>query len=261
MRLLSNVSYRWYYVWRRNLDVNLITWQTNALPPVLEPVLYIFAFGFGLGKFVKEIPYDGRLLTYVQFIAPGMISVAVLFHSFYECLYGSFVRMYYQKTFDAMISTPLLIEDVIVGEIIWGATKSFVASILMLLVISFFGLAAFPSSLFVLPLALFGGLLFASLGMFFTSLLPSIDTMNLPVFLISTPMFLFSGTFFPIESLPPWAQLIGRFSPLTHLVNLVRSATLATRHPRFLEDIVVLVGLALGLFALSLYFMKRRLLK
>jgi lipooligosaccharide transport system permease protein len=153
MSLIRNISYRAIYVWRRNLDINLVTWQTNFLPPVLEPLLYIVAFGFMLGRYVEKITWSGMELDFLTFIAPGMISVAMLYHSVFECMYGSFIRMYYQKTFDAIIATPLLIEDVIAGEILWAATKSLFAASVMLTVISFFGLIEYPAGLVLVPLA------------------------------------------------------------------------------------------------------------
>ncbi len=261
MNPLKNISYRAFYVWRRNLDVNLVTWQTNFLPPILEPLLYIVAFGFVLGQYVQRITYAGMELNFLTFIAPGMISVAILYHSCFECMYGSFVRMYYQKTFDAIISTPLLIEDVIAGEILWAASRSFFAATIMLVTVSFFGLAHYPSSLIIVPLAFFGGLLFGSLGMIFAAICPSIDTLNLPVFLVVTPMFLFSGTFFPIEGLPAWGRAIANLFPLTHVVALARASTLSVLSTTYLPDVLYLIIVGGALFTLSVYLMKRRLIK
>ena len=86
MKFLKNISYRAFYVWRRDLDVNLVTWHTNFLPPILEPLFYIFAFGFCLGIYVQKIQYGGIELEFLNFIAPGMISVAILFHATFECI-------------------------------------------------------------------------------------------------------------------------------------------------------------------------------
>ncbi|HUV35306.1 MAG TPA: ABC transporter permease [Patescibacteria group bacterium] len=261
IKLMRNISYRAVYVWRRNLDVNLVTWQTNFLPPILEPLLYIVAFGFVLGRYIEGITYAGMQLDFLTFIAPGMISVAILYHSTFECMYGSFVRMYYQKTFDAIITTPLEIEDVIAGEILWAATKSFFAASIMLIVVSFFGLAVYPASLVIVPLAFVAGLLFGSFGMIFAAICPSIDTLNLPVFLAVTPMFLFSGTFFPVEGLPLWGRIIANISPLTHVVAIARASTLSILSVRQLPHLVYIVFVFVGLFVLAVHLMKRRLIK
>jgi lipooligosaccharide transport system permease protein len=183
-----------------------------------------------------------------------------MYNSFFENTYASFVRMYYQKTFDAMLATPLSIEEIIAGEIIWGATKSVIATAIMLVIISFFGIVSYPAGLMILPLAFVGGVAFGSIGMFFTSLLPSIDSFNLPIFLFVTPMFLFSGTFFPLENLPSWAQRAAQVLPLTHLVNLCRSLALGTLRTGLLIDLLYLIVFSILFFPLALRCMRRRLI-
>ena len=128
----SNISWRLLHVWRRNGEVLLTTWYTNFLPPLLEPVFYVLAFGFGIGGMVGDFKFQGQEMSYLQFVAPGVVAVAVMFWSFFETTYSSFVRMYYQRTFDAMIATPLLVEDVIAGELLWGATQAVGAGPLLL---------------------------------------------------------------------------------------------------------------------------------
>ena len=217
------VTGRAWKVWYRNLAVFFRTWKVNFFPPLIEAFLYLFAIGMGIGTYVKEI--DG--IPYVNFIAPAILAIAVMNSAFFECTYGSYVRMYYQKSFDAMIATPLSIEDVIAGEILWGATRSVLYVIIMLPVLAAFGVISFPSSLLAIPLAFLGGLMFAGIAMCFTAVTPSIDTLNYPSFLLITPMALFSGTFFPLTLLPALFQYIAlAFLPLTHLVGIMRMLTL-----------------------------------
>lgn len=159
------------------------------------------------------------------------------------------------------MATPLSLEEVITGEIVWGATKSLIASGIMLVVISFFGLLRYPESLLILPLAFLGGMAFGSTGMFFTGIVANIEMFNLPVFLFVTPMFLFSGTFFPIENLPRWAQKVAFVFPLTHLTNLTRSFCLGQLHLSALWNIAYLVVFSLIFFPLALMKMHRRLIK
>jgi lipooligosaccharide transport system permease protein len=194
-------------------------------------------------------------------MVPGIIAVAIMFWSFFENTYASFVRMYYQKTFDAIIATPLLVEDLIVGEILWGMTKSLLAGGIMLGVLSAFGLVAYPSGFFVIPLALLGGILFASLGIICTALVPNIDTFNFPIFLVLFPMFMFSGTFFPIDILPGWAARVAWCLPLTHISFLVRGSTMGWIPERWLLSLVYLVASASLAFILALALMRRRLVK
>ncbi len=258
---IRNISWRSFYVWSRDRDVYMNTWKTNFIPPLLEPIFYIFAFGAGLGAMIEGVQYLGMKISYISFIAPGLIAIDMMFQSFYENSYGSFVRMYYQKTFDAIIATPLMVEDVIAGELFWGATKSFVGSVIMLIVISCFGLVSYPSALLILPFSLLAGLLFASIAICFTGILPTIDTFNIPVFLFITPMFLFSGTFFPIELLPLWAQQVALFLPLTHVVNITRSACLGVYDPLIWVGLAGVAAATLFFFFLGIYLMKRRLIR
>ena len=138
--LLRNVSGRAWQVWRRDLEVYATTWKTNFLPPLLEPVLYILAFGVGMGSLIGTVQYFGVEMPYLDFMVPGIVAVAIMFWSYFETTYSSFIRMYYQKTFEAIITTPLLVEDVIAGEWLWGATKSVLAASLMLIAVGAFGL-------------------------------------------------------------------------------------------------------------------------
>ncbi len=113
---LPPVSVRAGRVWYRNLVVFVRTWKVNFFPPFVDALLYLFAIGMGLGTYIKEV--DG--IPYINFIAPAILAISVMNSAFFECTYGSYVRMYYQKSFDAMIATPLSIEDVIAGELLWG---------------------------------------------------------------------------------------------------------------------------------------------
>lgn len=223
---LASISLRCLRVWQRNFGIYRQNWQISFIPPLLEPLLYILAFGLGLAVLVGELQLAGRPLSYTQFIAPALVSVAIMYNAFFETSYNSFVRMYYQKTFDALLATPLNLEEIIFGEMLWAATKAVIATLLMGLMISLFGLFDYPGALLLIPLALLGGLLFAAFGMICTALVPGIEHFNLPIFIGITPMFLFSGTFFPLQNLPGWAQGVAQLLPLTHLVALVRGCAL-----------------------------------
>jgi len=261
MKLYPPLSRRFYRVWQRNWTVYRQSWKISFIPPLLEPLFYLLAFGVGLGTLVGNIRYGGMEISYVRFIAPALIAITVMNSSFFENTYASFVRMYYQKTFDAMMATPLTVEEIIAGEIIWGATKAVIATAIMMVVISFFGLIRYPEGLLLLPLAFLGGLAFGAAGMVCTSLVPHIELFNLPVFLFITPMFLFGGTFFPVENLPGWAQTTAALLPLTHLVNLSRAFTNGWIDAGLLPGIGYLAAFAAVVFPLALYKMRKRLIK
>ena len=258
---MRQLTWRFVRVWWRNYLVYRHTWLISFIPPLLEPLFYLLAFGVGMGLLVGYLTYEGSPVSYTRFIAPALIAINIMSNAFYENTYASFVRMYYQKTFDAMMATPLTVSEIITGEIVWGATKAVFATAVMMAVISFFGLIRYPEGLLLLPLAFIGGLAFGSMGMLCTSAVPHIELFNLPIFLFITPMFLFGGTFFPLENLPVWAQQVAMALPLTHLVNLCRAFAYGTFGPSFFIGVIYLSGLTLICFPLAIFRMQRRLIK
>ena len=247
-----------YLVWRRNLTVYLRTWFVNFLPPFLEPLLYVAGFGLGMGALMKDGLVQG--VPYPRFIAPGMVAVAVMQQAFFECSYGSFIRMYYQKTFDALLATPCSLEDVAAGEIAWGATKALISAVIMLPLLAAFGLIGLPGGLWLLPAALAAGWAFAAGAFCIASVVPHIDAFNLPMFLLIMPMFALGETFFP---LPPsgWMHAVGPWLPLTPLSRLCRDAALGRLDP--VHALLVLAGFAGAGLILSLLgtrWMRRRLI-
>lgn len=267
---MPKLTYRVWKVWRRNLDVFLKTIKVNFLPSLLEPILYLAAFGFGLGGFIPSIAGQ----PYVNFIAPALVAIAIMNGSFFECTYASFVRMYFQKTFDAIVATPVSVEEVVAGELLWGATRSTINATIVLTVIaaaSFFTavpLVSSPLFLLVPLIAFFGGLLFSAIAMCFTAAAPNIDFFNYPAFLFITPMLFLSGTFFPLSSLPDAAQgLAVALLPLTHVVNVTRGALVGGTEPLLglgaeaviALSVVWLVAVTVFFFILSINLMKKRL--
>ncbi|MDD4869316.1 MAG: ABC transporter permease [Kiritimatiellae bacterium] len=258
----NNITTRFLSVWCRNWIVYLRTWKINFIPPLLEPILYVAAFGVGFRLLVPSVQFHGQEMSYVQFIAPALVAVSIMNSSFFETTYASFVRMYYQKTFDAMMSAPVSVQEVITGEIVWGATRSLMTAAVTLAVLSCFGLFPWPEAFWILPVAVLGGFAFAAIGMMFTGLIPNIELFNLPVFLFITPMFLFSGTFFSIDTLPEWAQWFALILPLTHLVNLCREICCGS----VLSIGAITAGIYLVVFSaifypLALRTMRKRLIK
>jgi lipooligosaccharide transport system permease protein len=234
------------------------TYKVNFFPPLLEPIFYLVALGFGLGAIVTSI--EG--MRYIQFIAPALVAISMMYGSFFECTYGSFVRMYYQKTFDAIIATPVSVEEVIAGEILWGATRATINSTIVLAVVAAFGLVSSPLCLMIPLVAFFAGLTFSAIAMTFTAIAPNIDFFNYPGFLFITPMFLLSGTFFPLETLPPLVQDVALvFLPLTHLVKISRALILGDVSSSLLLSVGWLAVVTIVFFVLSLNLMKKRLIK
>jgi lipooligosaccharide transport system permease protein len=250
--------------------VFLKTIKVNFLPSLLEPIIYLTAFGFGLGGFIPSI----QGVPYVNFIAPALVAIAIMNGSFFECTFASFVRMYFQKTFDAIVATPISVEEVVAGELLWGATRATINTTIVLCVIGAAGfftaspIITSPLFLLVPVIAFFGGLLFSSIAMCFTAVAPYIDFFNYPAFLFITPMMFMSGTFFPLSSLPQAAQgLALGVLPLSHLVNLTRGAMSGAVEPvlglssgvLIAVSLVWLVLVTVLFFILAINLMKKRL--
>lgn len=254
---LPRISRLTWRVWRRNYDVFMKTYRVNFIPPIIEPILYLLALGYGLGFFVRDI--EG--IPYAEYIAPALIGITIMTASFFECTYASFVRMYFQRTFDAIISTPLNVDEVIAGEVLWGATRSTISATIMLVVVTAFGLVSYPLALLIIPFSFVGGLLFATLAMCFTAVTPRIDSLNYPTSLFITPMFLVSGTFFPLTLLPLGAQQFAYAAvPLVHVVRISRAITLGTVTPDLLLSLLWIVVVTVVFFIIAMNLMKRRLI-
>lgn len=239
---------------QRNRDVYWKTWKTNFIPPLVEPFLYLLAFGFGLGAFVRTL---GGVST-AQFVAPGILAITIMQGAFFETTYNSFVRMYFQKTWDAITATPLSLDDVLVGELVWAALKSALNATLMAFVIAGFGLIP-PLVLLTIPLIAFvGGLLFAGLGLMVSSRVKAIDGFSFAIYLFITPMMLLGGTFYPLDAWPAVAQRIAYALPLTNLVLVLRSVTYL-HDPHAWLSLLYLVAGAVVFPLVAVRWMKRKL--
>jgi lipooligosaccharide transport system permease protein len=226
-------------VWRRNATMYRQTWTWNILPNFFEPVLYLVALGIGVGAYISEM--GG--LSYLEFLAPGLVCVSAMNGASFEVTYNIFVRMNFEKAYDSMLTTPLEPDDVLAGEILWALTRSTIYGGIFFVVIVAFGLAPLPSSLLVVPLIPLAGLLFASIGIAFTLRIPTIDLFSFYFTLFITPLFLFSDVFFPIEERLSGGWLwLAEALPLLHPVRLARAAFSGEFRPVLLWDLAYLLG-------------------
>lgn len=220
-----------------------------------DPLIYLIALGFGLGGYVKEI--NG--IPYIKFIASGIIATSAIFAAIYECTYGTYVRMNFQKTFDGILSTPINIKELCLGEILWGSTKSLIYGLTIILVITLFGLVDSLSILLSLPFVFLSGFLFAQLSIIIVTIIPGIESFNYFYTLIITPLFLFSGVFFPLDELPKFVEIIAFFNPFYHSVNICRGFALGI-NINLWKDILWLLIASLIIFPLPFRLMKKKLI-
>jgi lipooligosaccharide transport system permease protein len=225
------VTYRNLRVWRTYLWASLIG-------NLGEPLLYLAAIGFGIGSLIGEngvygIPYD-------VFLAPGILVSTCMYTATFETTFGSFTRMKPQKTFDAILVTPVNIAELATGEVYSSAMKSGLGALIVLCVISAFGLVKSPLAILTIPLGFLVGYAFGALGLVFTAIAPDYSFFNYFFTLVMAPMFLLSGIFFPVSVLPEWAQILANILPLTHAVNISRSLCLGTLSMSLLIHVFVL---------------------
>ena len=251
------LSLRFLHVWRRNL----LVWRTLAIPSMLgnlaDPLLYMFGLGYGLGRMLEDV--GG--MSYIAFLAAGVICSSTMMSASFESMYSAFSRMHMQKTWDAILNAPLTLDDVLLGEWVWSASKSFLSGSAVLIVAALLGLVPSPLAIAVIPLIFLTGLAFAGLGLIMTALSPSYDFFMYYFTLCVTPMMLLCGVFFPVHELPAPAQLRAQALPLTHAVALARPLVNGTVPPTWLLHIAVLAAYAAGSAYIALALTRRRLLQ
>ena len=247
----------WLPVWRRNF----LVWRKLAIPSVLgnlaDPLIYMLGLGYGLGALLPTL--DGQ--PYVAFLAAGTVCASTMNAATFEALYSSFSRMHVQKTWEAILNTPLGLGDVVAGELVWAATKSLFSGTAILVVITAMGLTKGPLILLALPAIVLTGLAFAALGLIWNALAPSYDFFMYYFTLFITPMTLISGVFFPTNQLPGWLATIGAWLPLAQGVGLVRPLLAGQWPADGLIHIMALAATTVVAFAIALRLTRRRLLK
>jgi lipooligosaccharide transport system permease protein len=204
---------------------NARVWRKNILASLIgnlgQPLLFLLAMGYGLGQKIQVI--EGY--TYLQYIAPGLVASSVMYSAAFETTYGSYTRLTIQKSFEAILVTPLGVNDLVLGEIIWAATKGMVSGAIMLATLPLFGVWPSAWTMALLPILFVSGMFFAAFGLIMTAIARNYDFFNYFISLVLTPLFLFSGIFFSLRSMTPKARIIFEMLPLTPTVNLSRMLT------------------------------------
>jgi lipooligosaccharide transport system permease protein len=244
-------------VWLRNRDSFLRLWKTELWPPFAEAILTLVAFGFGLGFYVQQ-SVEG--MSYLQFIAPGLVLTSVLFTASFDCMFGTYIRMKIEKLFDAIIATPISLDEVISGEITWAATRAGLTGTSVLLVLTVIGLVPSFWGLLVPLLAILTGFMLASMAVIVTALVPIINAFNYYITLGVIPMQLFSGIFFPVSRLPEGVAWLVYLSPLYPAVELCRALFVGNITLNCLLWLLWIIGLSVIFYYIAIVLMRRRLI-
>ncbi|WP_151449217.1 ABC transporter permease [Lacisediminimonas profundi] len=254
---LPSFSLRFIPIWRRNFLVWRKLAGASVLGNVAEPLITLIAFGYGLGSLLSNI--DG--VPYIAFLASGAICMSIMMASSFEALYSAFSRMHVQKTWDALLNAPLDLDDVVLAEMLWAATKAMFSGIAILLVMFLLGIGLHPQTILVLPLLFLTGMTFASLGLVVNALARGYDFFTYYFTLFNTPMIFLSGIYYPTSNMPQWLQMVANFLPLSAAVNLVRPLILGRWPESWLMNLVVLAIYCVAGFYAATVLTRRRLLK
>ena len=254
---LPAFSFRFVPVWRRNLKV----WRKLALASVLgniaDPLLYMLALGYGIGAMIGDV--GG--MPYIAFIGTGMVCQSAMFTASFEGMYSAFSRMHVQRTWEAIINAPIGLDDVMLAEWIWCATKALMSTIAILIVLMALGFGHTWLVLWVLPLGFLIGLCMGAFGLVMNALAPGYDFFTYFFTLCLTPMLLLSGVYFPVDQLPAWLQGVANALPLKHAIDIARPLMLGQVPSDIALHVGVLVVYGFAAYYVALALTRRRLLK
>ncbi len=239
-------------------DVNLFRkfWKATTFSSIVEPTIYLVAFGFGFGALISEV--GG--IDYVQYVGTGVVASAALFSSVFPGMFNTFVRREFQRTYDAMLAAPVDVEELVTAEVLWISTRAGVYCMAPLVVAILFGLDPSPATVLVPLVGFTTGFGFASFGVLISAIAKSIDNFNYVTSAVITPLFLVSGTFFPVSELPRGVEIAAQVNPLYHTVQLVRDAVLGGLGAPDLGHAAALAGFAMVMWRLAIWRQGKRLI-
>jgi lipooligosaccharide transport system permease protein len=247
------LSLRFWPVFRRNL----LVWRKLAVPSLLgniaEPLLWLLAFGYGMGALVGQVTVNGQVVPYLLFLASGSICLSAMNAASLEALYSAFSRMHVQKTWDGIMNAPIGLDDVVLSEVLWAGFKAIFTVTAILLVMLALDISHSPKLLLAWPVLLAAGITFACIALVFNALADSYDFT-----LVLTPMMFLSGVFFPREQMPFILQAVSDWFPLTAAVELVRPLFMDQWPRTPLRHLLVLGAYATASFWIALALVRRR---
>ncbi|MCX7259087.1 MAG: nodulation protein NodJ [Betaproteobacteria bacterium] len=241
---------------------NLLVWRKLVIPSLIaniaEPLMWLVAFGYGMGALIGDVTLDGAQVPYLLFLASGSICMSAMNAATFEALYSAFSRMHVQKTWDGIMNAPIRLEDVLLAEMLWAAFKSLFTITAILGVMMALGITQSWKILLAWPCLLFVGITFSCLALIFNALAKGYDFFTYYFTLFLTPMMFLSGVFFPSDQLPPWVRAIAEWLPLTQAIALVRPLFLDRWPSQPLLHLGVLALYAGVAWAIALHFTRKR---
>ena len=257
----------WSRLWRsrRLVERNILVYRHQWIiifSGVFEPILYLIGIGLGVGGIVGTLVLpDGREISYLAFVAPALLATAAMNGAVFETIFNVFFKLNYAKTYDGVLATPMGITEIALGEMLWALIRALLYAVTMFVIMLVLGLILSPWGLLIIPAALLVAAAFAAAGLAGTSYLRTVNDFDVPMGLIVMPMFLFSGTFFPVEAYPVPIQLFMQLTPLYHAINLIRGLSLGLVGLTQLWDFVYLVVFFAICITIAMRQMEKRLIK
>jgi lipooligosaccharide transport system permease protein len=258
----------WGTIWRarRLVERNVLVYRHQWIIIVsgaFEPILYLIGIGLGLGGIIQTVPLpDGRTVPYSAYVAPALVATAAMNGAVFETIFNVFFKLNYAKTYDGVLATPMGITEIAIGEMLWALMRSLLYAVAMFAIMVIMGLVLSAWGVLIVPAALLVAAAFAAAGLAGTSYLRTVNDFDIPLGLIVMPMFLFSGTFFPIEGvLPAWLVTIISFTPLYHGIELLRGLSTGIVGPELLVSFVYLVAFFAICLTVAIRRMQTKLIK
>lgn len=250
---LPSLGHRLYSVWFRHVLVYTRNLVSNGLPPFMDPLIFLAGVGLGLGRYIVSMDN----LPYIQFLGSGLLVTSSMYTSAFECTYGTFIRLEFDKVYEGMLSAPITTSDLIVGEILWAGTKGLFFSFAVCVVFAVFGVIPLSASVLAPFVGFLTGLMFGALSLLITSFVNTINHFSFYFTGVLSPMFFFSGVIFPVSSLPKLLQPVAWILPLSHPVAIARALTVGHLYPHLLLNLLYIISLTV----ITGYFAVRRLRK
>ena len=244
-------------VWLRHYTAFKGGWMIEMTGILIEPVFILAAVAFGIGELVGDVETRGDGVKYAVFVAPGIVVGNAMWHALFECSWGAFRRLQTNRIYDSILAAPVSMRELALGEISWGATRALMTTAAVLAFASVTGLVESPWAVGILGIGILTGFMFGGFGLIAAAIAPSTHMLTLVFTMVGTPLFFFSGTFFPISTLPRWIEPIAWALPLTHPVRIARA--LATGD-LYLWSLLYLVVAGLLFYPIATHLLRRRLL-
>jgi len=255
---MPDLSLRWWPVFQRNL----LVWRKLAVPSLVgniaEPLMWLVAFGYGMGALVGQVQVQGQPVPYILFLASGSICMSAMNAASFEALYSAFSRMHVQKTWDGIMNAPVSLDSVMLAEMLWAAFKAIFTVTAILLVMLALGISHSPKLLLAWPILLGAGITFSSVALIFNALARGYDFFTYYFTLFLTPMMFLSGVFFPREQLPGPIRVVSDWLPLTNAVELVRPLFMDQWPQQPVRSLLVLAAYAVAGYWAALVLTRRR---